>query len=92
MAITADLRIGPDTTFDAARTIVAGQPAAVVAQNADGTWYLLDNGFWVAAFLIENVQGQFFLATEELVTALRAQNIVRAHQSARRERSPRLRL
>ncbi|MBX3010212.1 MAG: SH3 domain-containing protein [Caldilineaceae bacterium] len=76
VSITANLRSGPDTTFDAVGTITAGTVAAVVAQNADATWYLLDSGNWIAAFLIENIQGEPPLATEELVTALQAQNAV----------------
>lgn len=76
VAITANLRLGPDTTFDVAGTINAGQTATVVARNADGTWYLLNNGLWLAALLVENVPGQPPVATEELVTALRAENII----------------
>lgn len=76
IAITANLRSGPDTTFDVVRTINAGQTVTVVARNADGTWYLLNNGLWLAALLIENVQGQPPLATEALVTALRAENAI----------------
>lgn len=76
IAITANLRVGPDTTFDAVSTATAGQSVTVVAQNADATWYLLNNGLWIAASLVGNVQGQPPLATEELVTALRAQAVL----------------
>lgn len=76
IAITANLRSGPDTTFDAVSTATAGQQVIVVAQNADATWYLLNNGFWIAASLVGDVQGQAPLATEELVTALRAQAVL----------------
>lgn len=76
VAITANLRSGPDTTFDVAGTTTAGQTVTIVARNADGTWYLLNNGLWLAAILVDNVQGQAPLATEELVTALRAENVI----------------
>lgn len=76
LAITANLRSGPDTTFDAVSTATAGQQVIVVAQNADATWYLLNNGLWIAASLVSDLQSQPPLATEELVTALRAQPVL----------------
>ncbi|MFZ4658429.1 MAG: SH3 domain-containing protein [Caldilineaceae bacterium] len=76
VAITANLRSGPDTTFDAVGTTTAGQTVTIVARNADGTWYLLNNGLWLAALLVDNVQGQAPLATEELITTLRAENAI----------------
>jgi uncharacterized protein YgiM (DUF1202 family) len=76
VAITANLRSGPDTTFDAVGTTTAGQTVTIVARNADDTWYLLNNGLWLAALLVDNVQGQAPLATEELVTTLRAENAI----------------
>lgn len=77
VTITANLRSGPDTTFDAPATTTAGQAVTVVARNADGTWYLLDNGLWIAAFLVEGVEGQQLpVATDELVTNLRTQSAV----------------
>lgn len=76
VAITANLRAGPDTTFDVVGTTTAGQTVIIVARNADGAWYLLNNGLWLAALLVEGAQGQPPLATEELVTDLRAQNVI----------------
>lgn len=74
VTITANLRSGPDTTFDIQTSVTAGQPILVVAQNADGTWYLLNNGLWVAAFLVGNPPANLPVATEDLVTTLREQN------------------
>ncbi len=74
VAITANLRSGPDTTFDVQTSLGAGQSILVVAQNADGTWYLLNNGLWVAAFLVGNPPASLPIATEDLVTTLREQN------------------
>lgn len=76
VAITANLRAGPDTTFDAIGTTTAGQTVTVVARNADSAWYLLESGVWIAASLVENIGGDLPLATEELATTLRAQNTV----------------
>jgi len=77
VTVTANLRSGPDTTFEAPGTTTAGQVVAVVARNADGTWYLLDNGLWIAAFLVEGIEGQQLpVATDELVTNLRTQSAV----------------
>ncbi len=74
VTITANLRSGPDTTFDVQTSVSAGQPILVVAQNADGTWYLLNNGLWLAAFLVGNPPANLPVATEDLVTTLREQN------------------
>lgn len=76
IAITANLRAGPDTTFEAVSTVPAGQRVTVVAQNADATWYLLNNSLWIASSLVSDIQGQPPIATEELVTALRAQIVL----------------
>ena len=73
VVITANLRSGPDTTFDAVGTATGGQIVTVVAQNEDGTWYLLNNGVWISASLVENIQGGLPLATDALVTTLRDQ-------------------
>ncbi|MEZ4621230.1 MAG: hypothetical protein R2867_37805 [Caldilineaceae bacterium] len=73
VAITTNLRSGPDTTFDLQTTIGPGTSILVVAQNVDGTWYLLNNGLWVAAFLVNNPPANLPLATEDLVTTLREQ-------------------
>ncbi|MCB0106000.1 MAG: hypothetical protein KDE53_08820, partial [Caldilineaceae bacterium] len=74
VAITANLRSGPDTTFDIQTTATPGQSIVVVAQNADGTWYLINNGLWIAAFLVDNPPASLPVATEDLVTTLREQN------------------
>jgi len=76
IVITANLRSGPDTTFDAVGTAPSGQIVSVVAQNADGSWYLLNNGLWITAALVDNVQGGLPLATDALVTTLRAQSVI----------------
>ncbi len=78
LVFTVNLRSGPDTTFDAVGTTPGGETVTIVAQNADGTWYLLDNGLWVAAFLVENVAGDVPVATDELVATLRAQSPITA--------------
>lgn len=74
VAITTNLRSGPDTTFDIQTLISPGTEILVVAQNVDGTWYLLNNGLWIAAFLVDGAPENLPLATEELVTTLRERN------------------
>ncbi len=76
VVITANLRGGPDTISAIETTLPAGRSVLVVAQNDDGSWYLLNNGLWLAAFLIENPPTDLPLATDELVTTLRARNPV----------------
>ncbi len=76
LAFTVNLRSGPDTTFEALDSAPGGQIVTVVARNEDSTWYLLDNGLWAAAFLVENVQGELPLATDDLVATLRNQTTI----------------
>ncbi|RIK35576.1 MAG: hypothetical protein DCC55_29935 [Chloroflexi bacterium] len=49
----ANLRAGPSTEHEAVATVPAGQNLAVVATNEDASWYLLDTGAWIAAFLVD---------------------------------------
>lgn len=76
ITITANLRSGPATTFDIETVVGSGTSVVVVAQNADGSWYLLNNGLWLASFLIDNPPTDLPVATDALVTTLQAQNPV----------------
>lgn len=71
--VTANLRIGPDTTFTVTGQLSPGQVVTVAAQNEGGAWYLLGNGRWVAAILLENLTGLPPIATEALIARLQAQ-------------------
>jgi len=68
--VTANLRAGPDISFALAGQIGAGQHVKVVAQDASGNWYLLENGGWIANFLVENVPANLPVATEALIASL----------------------
>jgi uncharacterized protein YgiM (DUF1202 family) len=50
----ANLRAGPGTQFALLGGTIAGQTINIVARNEAGDWFLLDNGGWVAAFLVAN--------------------------------------
>lgn len=50
----AILRRGPGTVFDQASVAMANDPLVIVAQNQAGDWYQLDNGLWIAVFLVIN--------------------------------------
>ncbi len=50
----ANLRAGPGTTFAIVGGAAAGQSLAIVAQNADGTWYKLADDSWIFAQLVNN--------------------------------------
>ncbi len=54
---TANLRSGPGTSFTVAGSSTAGQKVVLIGQNADGTWYLLQTGEWIANFLVDNLSG-----------------------------------
>jgi hypothetical protein len=49
----ANLRSGPGTDFAIVGGVVDGESLEIVGRNADGTWYQLANGYWIAAFLVE---------------------------------------
>jgi hypothetical protein len=51
----ANLRSGPATSFPVLRVAQTGQRFVLVACNEDCTWYQLQSGEWVAAFLVGNV-------------------------------------
>ncbi|MCB0132142.1 MAG: SH3 domain-containing protein, partial [Caldilineaceae bacterium] len=52
--VDANLRSGPGTNFPVIGGTVTGQTINIIGQNSDGAWYLLDNGGWVASFLVDN--------------------------------------
>lgn len=50
----ANLRAGPGTNFAVVGSAQAGDALDIVGQNGDGTWFVLANGAWIAAFLVNN--------------------------------------
>ena len=48
----ANLRGGPGTDYAIVGGVDSGQNLTAVGRNADGSWLLLDNDAWIAAFLI----------------------------------------
>ena len=50
------LRAGPGTNFDIVGRVPQGGAVTIVGENADGTWLLLDNGAWIAEFLVEPIE------------------------------------
>ena len=49
----ANLRGGPGTNYPIVGKAPAGSTVNVVEATADRTWYYLDNGSWIAAFLVK---------------------------------------
>jgi endonuclease YncB( thermonuclease family)/uncharacterized protein YraI len=49
----ANLRGGPGTDYPIVGKAPAGTTVNVVEATADRTWYYLDNGNWIAAFLVQ---------------------------------------
>jgi len=68
--VTANLRSGPDVSFALVGTINGGQGVRVVAADASGNWYLLDNGAWIATFLVEGAPTDLPVATDALIATL----------------------
>lgn len=50
-----NLRSGPGIEYAVVDQVVAGDELVVVGQNADGTWLELEDGTWIAAFLVEGL-------------------------------------
>jgi len=49
---SANLRGGPGTSYALAGGVDEAQALTIVARNADASWYLLEGGQWIAAFLV----------------------------------------
>lgn len=50
----ANLRGGPGTTYPVVGAVQSGQSLNVIAQSPAGDWYQLDNGQWIAGFLVDS--------------------------------------
>lgn len=50
----SNLRAGPGTDYAIVGSAETGSALDVVGQSADGTWLVLANGAWIAAFLVDN--------------------------------------
>lgn len=50
----ANLRAGPALIYAIVGQAAKGQPIQLTAQSADGHWYQVDMGAWIAAFLVDN--------------------------------------
>ena len=52
----SNLRSGPGTDFPVVGRVEAGDTVNVVGQNADGSWLQIDNGNWIAEFLVDPIE------------------------------------
>lgn len=50
----SNLRAGPSTSFAIVGSAREGQSLELISRNAAGTWYQLQGGAWIAAFLVNN--------------------------------------
>lgn len=74
---TANIRSGPGINFSVEGQAEAGQVVTLVGCNDDCSWFVLDTGNWIAAFLVDLVddssssgtgrRGNALLDTDELV-------------------------
>ncbi len=51
----ANLRVGPSTSYAIAGAAGQGTIVTVVGKDDTGEWYHLDNGQWIAAFLVDGI-------------------------------------
>jgi uncharacterized protein YgiM (DUF1202 family) len=70
--ITANLRADPSVDAAIVGTAALGQAVVVTALSADGAWYLLNNGAWIAVPLLDNAPANPPLVDEGLLTSVRA--------------------
>lgn len=63
---TANLRAGPSTDYAIVGSANAGEALKVVGVNTAGDWYLLEDGKWIAAFLIDGAPDELPLVDELL--------------------------
>jgi uncharacterized protein YraI len=59
----ANIRAGPGTTYAIVGKATTGQVLNLTAANANNSWYQLDDGNWIAAFLVVRVAPGAVLAT-----------------------------
>ena len=52
---SANLRAGPGTSFAAVGQGRANQSVTIIGQNGAGDWLQIENGHWIARFLVNNV-------------------------------------
>ena len=50
----ANLRAGPGTNYPKAGQVSVGDELEIVGKTADGSWYKLAGGLWIASFLVAN--------------------------------------
>ena len=50
----SNLRAGPSTDYPIVGSAAAGDALEIVGQSSDGTWFVLANDAWIAAFLVAN--------------------------------------
>lgn len=62
---TANLRAGPGTEFERVGGVRSGETLRLIGQLADGSWYQLENGAWIAAFLVEPPATELPIVTVE---------------------------
>lgn len=51
----SNLRSGPGTNFGIVGRVPAGGTVTIVGENNDGTWLQLDDGSWIAEFLVDPI-------------------------------------
>lgn len=51
----SNLRAGPGTSFEIVGRVEAGGTVTIVGENNDGSWLQLDNGSWIAEFLVRPI-------------------------------------
>lgn len=54
----ANLRLGPGLSYDTAGIVEVGQTLGIVGQDRTGDWYLLPDGTWIFAQLVDGAPGQ----------------------------------
>jgi uncharacterized protein YgiM (DUF1202 family) len=62
----ANLRSGPGTDYAIAGNVRSGDAVTVVGQNNDGSWLELDDGNWIASFLVDPIEENDNAANEEV--------------------------
>jgi len=51
----ANARLGPGTGFSVSGQYQSGEEVTIVGRNDAGDWFLLDDGTWIAAFLVDTL-------------------------------------
>ncbi len=73
--VDANLRAGPGTQYAVVGGTITGQELVIVGQDGAGEWYLLNNGGWIATFLVDNAPADVPVVADDASPLLNGEQV-----------------